>query len=459
MMLPDGFRESFASDFGQRAYEALERALTEVPSPVSVRLNLSKLPPHSSGQIPWCPEGVLLDERPLFGADPLWHAGAYYVQEPASMVVARYLDHIDFAPSVALDLCAAPGGKTTLLRSHLPETCLLVTNEPDRKRAKVLEENVLRWGADETIVTSAYPEVLRAAGLEVDLVLVDAPCSGEGMFRKEPDAITGWSLELVDHCARTQRQILAEAWEMLTDGGLLIYSTCTYNRAENEAQLTFLRDNYGAEVIPLPELLDYGVQESEEEPGVYRFFPHTTGSEGLTCFGVRKPGPPVAPQMPGRKIAGRSGGVPDELSSLPVEYLLCNPDGSAWRLLSPIGQSVAALLEGSEGVRVLSSGLHLGDIKGRDFIPGAPWVLSSRVSSLLPYPRRAMTAEEAFALIGRQTLTGSGERGYRVATYADVPIALVKELGSRANNLYPKSLSLHDTRLVLSDMPHIFDLT
>ena len=106
MMLPDGFRESFASDFGQRAYEALERALTEVPSPVSVRLNLSKLPPHSSGQIPWCPEGVLLDERPLFGADPLWHAGAYYVQEPASMVVARYLDHVDFAPSVALDLCA-----------------------------------------------------------------------------------------------------------------------------------------------------------------------------------------------------------------------------------------------------------------------------------------------------------------------------------------------------------------
>lgn len=459
MMLPDGFRESFASDFGQRAYEALERVLREVPSPVSVRLNLSKLPPHSSGQIPWCPEGVLLDERPLFGADPLWHAGAYYVQEPASMVVARYLDYIDFAPSVALDLCAAPGGKTTLLRSHLSETCLLVTNEPDRKRAKVLEENVLRWGADETIVTSAYPEALRAAGLEADLVLVDAPCSGEGMFRKEPDAVTGWSLELVDHCARTQRQILSEAWEMLTDGGLLIYSTCTYNRAENEAQLSFLRDNYGAEVIPLPELLDYGVEESEEEPGVYRFFPHTTGSEGLTCFGVRKPGPPVAPQMPGRKIAGRSGSAPDELSSLPEEYLLCNPEGSAWRLLSPIGQSVAALLEGSEGVRVLSSGLHLGDIKGRDFIPGVPWVLSSRVSSLLPYPRRAMTAEEAFALIGRQTLTGSGERGYRVATYADVPIALVKELSSRANNLYPKSLSLHDTRLVLSDMPHIFDLT
>lgn len=457
MVVPDGFRESFAADFGAEAYEALLKTLADVPSPVSIRRHPTKFSPLTPGAIPWCPEGLLLPERPTFGADPLWHAGAYYVQEPASMAVARYLAAIDFAPVVALDLCAAPGGKSTLLRSHLPDDCLLVTNEPDKKRAKVLEENILRWGAEETLVTSALPAALRSAGVKADMILVDAPCSGEGMFRKEPEAVTGWSLDLVDRCAKTQREILREAWEMLTDGGLLIYSTCTYNRAENEAQLSFLRDDYGAEVILLPELPQYGAEESDEERGLYRFFPHRTGSEGLTCFGVRKSGPRVAPEPVTRGHAGRAGAIPEELSDLPEEQLLCTPNGTGWRLLSPRGVSLLRLLEQAEGIRILRAGVDLGSVKGRDFIPDVSWVLSAPASDHLPYPQRAVTAAEAFALIGRQTIPSLGTKGYRVATYAGVPLTLIKDLGSRVNNLYPKGLALHDTRLTPSDMPHILD--
>lgn len=456
--LPEGFRESFSADFGEATYEALERELREESSPVSIRLNSAKLPKASAtGQIPWCPEGRLLEERPIFGADPLWHAGAYYVQEPASMVVAKYLETLKVEPSLVIDLCAAPGGKSTLLRSRLPQDSLLISNEPERKRAKVLEENILRWGADNTIVTSAYPEALSETGIMADLILVDAPCSGEGMFRKEEAAITGWSLDHVDECARLQRGILRSAWEMLLEGGTLIYSTCTYNRRENEAQLSLLRDDCGAEVIPLPELVGYGVEESEEEAGVYRFFPHKTHSEGLTCFAVRKGGErPIRCEGASRKR--KRPRIPEEVKKLEREGLLWSEEESAWYSLSPQWWLTLDLLEAARGVKILSTGVRLGMMKGKDFVPDQAWALSPQLSPLIPYRRREVTGEEAFDLIRRQTISSTREPGYYLATYRGVPLTLIKDLGSRVNNLYPKSLAMHDTRLTYGDMPHILDL-
>lgn len=456
--LPEEFKESLSADFGRSTYEALERELRAVPSPVSIRLNGAKVPSvPGEGQIPWCPEGRLLEERPIFGADPLWHAGAYYVQEPASMVVGRYLETLADPPAVVLDLCAAPGGKSTLLRSGLPRESLLISNEPERKRARVLEENILRWGADNTIVTSAYPEALQQAGIRADLILVDAPCSGEGMFRKEPAAIPCWSLDHVDECARLQEEILRSAWEMLHVGGTLIYSTCTYNRRENEAQLAFLRDTYGAEVISLPHLTDYGVEESEEEPGVYRFFPHKTHSEGFTCFAVRKGGDYYTRcETDSRKR--RRPRIPQEITELESEGLLWSDEESAWYCLSPSWWLLLDLLEAARGVRILSAGVRLGQVKGQDFVPDQAWVLSPQLSPLIPYPRREVTGEEAFDLIRRQSVSSCGEAGYYLATYQGVPLTFVKDLGNRVNNLYPKSLAMHDGRLNLSDMPHILDL-
>lgn len=456
--LPEDFRKSFSADFGEATYRALERELREEPSPVSIRLNGAKVPSvPGEGQIPWCREGRRLEEHPTFGADPLWHAGAYYVQEPASMVVGRYLDLLEVPPAVAIDLCAAPGGKSTLLRSRLPEESLLISNEPDRKRAKVLEENILRWGGDNTIVTSAYPEALREAGIRADLILVDAPCSGEGMFRKEEAAIPCWSLDHVDECARMQEEILRSAWEMLHVGGTLIYSTCTYNRRENEAQFTFLRDNYGAEVIRLPELTDYGVEESVEEPGVYRFFPHKTDSEGLACFAVRKGGDYYT-RCEAACRKRRRPRIPEEVKALEMKGLFRSDEEEAWYCLSAEWWLTLDLLEAARGVKVLSAGVRLGQTKGQDFVPDEAWALSRQLSPLIPYPRREVTGEEAFDLIRRQTISSCGEAGYYLATYEGVPLTFVKDLGNRVNNLYPKSLAMHDGRLTLSDMPHILDL-
>lgn len=456
MTLPDGFRDAFARDFGEEAYAALLRELSEVPSPVSVRRNPAKLD-GTVGPIPWCREGLLLDERPIFGADPLWHAGAYYVQEPASMAVVAYLDRLDFVPRTALDLCAAPGGKTTLLRSRLPEGCLLVANEPDRKRARVLEENLLRWGAEETLVTCAYPDRLLAAGCSYDLILVDAPCSGEGMFRKEEDAVTGWSPELVEQCAHTQRGILRDAWQMLREDGLLIYSTCTYNRTENESHLRYLLDSYAAEVVELPDLVRQGAAESTVERGVYRFFPHRVHSEGLTTFAVRKREGQIRPTLRHSAKSARPSSIPAELSALPVDNLSLQERTGDWVLLSPEGRRLAAALSETPGVRLLRAGVTLGQAKGRTFVPDEAWVLSTAASEAIPYPRRRVSPEEAFALIGRQTISGSGERGFSLITYAGVPLLIVKDLGNRVNNLFPKALALHDPRLTVADMPHIFD--
>lgn len=457
MTLPDGFRDTFSRDFGEETYDALLWELSEVPSPVSVRRNPAKLD-GTTGSIPWCREGLLLDERPIFGADPLWHAGAYYVQEPASMAVAAYLDRLDFVPDAALDLCAAPGGKTTLLRSRLPEGCVLVANEPDRKRVRVLEENLLRWGAEETLVTCASPDRLLAAGCSYDLILVDAPCSGEGMFRKEEDAVTGWSPELVRHCTRTQREILRDAWQMLRENGLLIYSTCTYNREENESHLHYLFDSYAAEVVELPDLVRLGATESTVEQGVYRFFPHRVHSEGLTTFAVRKREGLIRQAPRHTAKSTRPSDIPTELSALPAESLSLRGRTGDWVLLSEEGRRLSALLEATPGVGLLRSGVTLGQAKGRTFVPDEAWVLSTSASAAIPYPRRRVSPDEAFALIGRQTLPSSGERGFSLITYAGVPLLVVKDLGSRVNILYPKAMALHDPRLTVADMPHIFDV-
>lgn len=246
--LPDKFKLQVAQLLGQEEADGLCRALLEEPT-VSVRVNRAKAgcPPQDveNERVPWCETGYYLSSRPSFTLDPLFHAGTYYVQEASSMFIEQAFKTMDFQPQRMLDLCAAPGGKSTLWRSLLPDGALLVANEPIRQRAMILLENLTKWGHPDVVVTNAYPEDFAPLRGFFDVVATDVPCSGEGMFRKEEKAVEDWSLEAVNHCAARQWQIVCDIWPALREGGYLVYSTCTFNREETKIRWTASVRNSG----------------------------------------------------------------------------------------------------------------------------------------------------------------------------------------------------------------------
>lgn len=278
---------SVAELLGPIATTELFQALQADP-PVSIRINPLKKVEIAGDVVPWCTEGRYLAERPLFTRDPRLHAGCYYVQEASSMLLEQALracGPLDEDRAV-LDLCAAPGGKSTHLASLLSPGSLLICNEPVATRRSILAENIWKHGRPGVSVGRANPEQLAAHGVTFDIVVVDAPCSGEGMFRKDPFAREQWSGHLVDTCARTQKDILLHAWAMVRPGGALIYSTCTWEHQENEAQLDQLIV-WGGEPITIPMDRAWGVIASG--PG-YRCYPHRVRGEGFYIGAVRKPG-------------------------------------------------------------------------------------------------------------------------------------------------------------------------
>lgn len=278
--------------------EELLKALDTAPS-IGVRLNRRK-PGASfpdSSPVPWCDSGLYLSERPEFIFDPLLHAGAYYVQDPSSMVyetvVAKLLQKFPspYPTLRLLDLCAAPGGKTTAIINAIPDGCEIIANEYSRKRLPALRENLERWGYPFTKVTNKDSAFFASQGEQFDIVAVDAPCSGEGMMRKEPVARTQWSHELVAQCASLQKEILKNASQALKPGGFLIYSTCTFNREENECNAQFINQELNLSPIDLNFPEDWNIHKGiETDLPVYRFMPHKTKGEGLFLAVFQKPG-------------------------------------------------------------------------------------------------------------------------------------------------------------------------
>ena len=289
MQLPEDFVRLMHEQYDTSTADALCQALCETDPEVSIRLNPRKGQPLSldnvqADSVPWCPDAYYLAERPAFTFDPLLHAGAYYVQEASSMYIAELLKKFNVQCSMfngaiaALDLCAAPGGKSTLLAGLLPEGSVLVSNEPMPKRAQVLAENMQKWTRVaegeypvRSIVTQNYPADFGAFTDSFDLLVTDVPCSGEGMFRKDEVAIKDWSLQNVDICWHRQREILQDIWHVLKPGGLLIYSTCTFNRFEDEDNARWICETLGAELL-------------EER----HFFPGRDRGEGFYCAAIRK---------------------------------------------------------------------------------------------------------------------------------------------------------------------------
>ena len=388
------------------------------PPEVSIRLNPAKsscfLPSQTiyDGVVPWCPQGCYMRNRPNFTFDPLLHAGVYYVQEAASMFIDEIIrQHID-SPVMALDLCAAPGGKSTLLRSSLPEGSLLVSNEPIRNRANVLMENMQKWGMADSLVTNNFPRDFRKSRLLFDLILCDVPCSGEGMFRKDPVAADQWSPQHVEKCQLLQRDIVTEAWQCLRPGGKMIYSTCTFNTKENEENIRWMMSQFGAEPLPLalpPEWKVTGSLLKGFNAHVYRFIPGVTRGEGLFACVMRKPSDSEGQATPANKIRKTA------TSSLNM----------LWDGLPPHPV-----------------------VKGRDKVPSHAMALHV-AQDLSTYPLVSLDYTQAVHYLRRESLVLPPEtpRGFVVVTFMGVPLGFAKNIGNRANNHYPESWKIKSTHI------------
>ena len=479
MQLPPLFTEYTRALLGEEEYNSLATALLEAEQPVSIRVNTQKCTDSSSvishsslNKVPWAERGFYLNQRPAFTFDPLFHAGCYYVQEASSMFVEQALKrYLPGRPLAALDLCAAPGGKSTHVRSLLPEGSLLVANEVMRNRAQILAENLTKWGHPDVVVTNSDPSDFIPLEHLFDFILTDVPCSGEGMFRKDETAISEWSAENVEICWQRQRRILTDIWPCLKPGGLLVYSTCTYNTKENEENVRWLCRELGAEVLPLDVPAEWGITGNllaGEDFPVYRFLPHKTQGEGFFLAVLRKAGEAeetesedISMMQTGRinadkQSAGKqrgkkgNGGKASSGSAFGKEQLAMVQgwlrDAEGYTLM-PEGQTLAAfptawlplLTVLKQHVKVMQAGVEVAGVKGKDCIPAHALAMSSLLR------QDAFACEEvdyptAIAYLRKEAvvLSDTAPRGFVLLTYRGFPLGFVKNIGNRANNLYPQ---------------------
>lgn len=454
--LPDGFVGELKEQLGEQTALRLQVALDMSPE-VSVRINCRKpatLDFDCPEDVPWCADGFYLSSRPRFTLDPLLHAGAYYVQDAASMVyqniVASIVDEfaVDTESIFAADLCAAPGGKTTAMLNALPDGSTLLANEFVPARAKVLKENLVKYGYPDVVVTNADVSKLASMGPTFDIVAVDAPCSGEGMMRKEDMARSQWTPGLVAQCATLQRDILANAVELLRPGGYLVYSTCTFNTMENEDNAAWIAEELG--MLPVSSDLSesFGIQpEAKGTVPCLRFLPGFTRGEGLFVAIFRKPGDRGSSSSRVKKKKDKSKKKKDAAK---IDKSLISK-ASSWLTgefeINALEDRLVAYTPGvadlisklPEDVRILSAGVDVAEIKGRDLIPAHSLAMS--VACTDAFPAISLSLEEAVAYLMRESvaLAADAPKGYVLVKYHGLPLGFMKNLGSRSNNLYPQS--------------------
>ncbi len=448
MQLPELFKVQaqllFESD-----YSAFEQSLSE-ESPVSIRLNPFKKEIVNQeiadfGTVPWCDAGFYLPSRPLFTADPLFHAGCYYVQEASSMFVEQIVKNLIKDPVVCLDLCAAPGGKSTHLSTLLPEGSLLVSNEVIRSRANILSENLIKWGKPSSIITQNDPEEIGRLESFFDLILTDVPCSGEGMFRKDPQAMEEWSPGNVKLCAERQRRILANIWPSLKPGGFLIYSTCTYNTSENEENIHWLIKTFGASPVEIPVQASWKISGSRKEKlPVYRFFPHLTKGEGFFIAVLQKPIEEMIHSGKYKKLQAKQkqqpAAIPEECKKWLKKYSDFNMLLKNNSIIAIPNVHMGNYRQLEERLRIISAGITLGTIKGKDLIPDHAIAMSNSLNKDA-FPSHEVDKETAIQYLSKEaihSLPSETDKGYVLLTYRQHPIGFVKNIGNRANNLYPQ---------------------
>lgn len=437
------FPEEFIRRIRTQQYIDNELLLSslEESSPISIRINKSKWNriPSESVQVPWCSEGWYLRQRPSFTLDPLFHAGCYYPQEASGMFTGELFRQLTAGMEnlKVLDLCAAPGGKSTHLSSLIGNNGFLVANEVIKSRAGILSDNITRWGIGNTIVTSNDPSVFRKIKGYFDLILVDAPCSGEGMFRDQV-AVKEWSVPNTILCAERQKRILLDVWPCLKEGGLLIYSTCTFNPAENEEQVRWLLDTRRAESLTVNTQDVQGITEIEKG-GIkgYGFYPGKIHGEGFFISAIKK----LDYDAPDGFVKNRTRLTFDLREDIKKvkEWLKNSPEtllNDNNKLYSvPVPASEYAML--ADHLNIIKKGTEIFTVKNRDIIPSHELVLSDSISpDILPAYELSITDSLNF-LRKDQIASGSFTDGWAIIKYSGVNLGIIKNIGSRINNYFP----------------------
>lgn len=488
MELPVEFKEYAIAALGEEVASGLFDAIGSGEEVTSVRVNPLKevaaspntcvgmpeecfpdyLPAQVEERVPWTRLGYYLKERPVFTLDPLFHAGAYYVQEASSMYMELAMSAIekDFAGRyegeelsgrgffdhdiAALDLCAAPGGKSTHLASLLGKDSLLVSNEVIKSRSVVLADNIAKWGCDNVVVTNSDPADFGAFEEFFDLIVVDAPCSGEGLFRKEPEAVEEWSPANVELCAQRQQRILADIWPALAPGGYLIYSTCTYNKFENDGNLEWLKNKITSQLCTIAS--ESGVILTKG--GGLQFVPGRVKGEGQFMAVVRKGGEWEPSQMfrggakssNSRKNKDSKGKNQPQLEKgctyLPDNYVKILQGDLVKAYRKELYEQIKYI---EENLRVVLSGIAVANKKGKDYVPHADFALQGVMSSMvatgtLPQGISAVevSREDALRFLAKEPLVLPGApMGYVLLVYRGLGLGFVKNLGNRTNNLLP----------------------
>ncbi|RHH87233.1 RNA methyltransferase [Odoribacter sp. AM16-33] len=442
--LPPAFTERMQQLLGNESETFFQALVSE--SPTSIRLNPKKTAntdlPFSellSRQVPWCSNGYYLKERPSFTSDPLLHGGAYYVQEASSMFLQVVLQQISGdTPLRVLDLCAAPGGKSTLLANNLPKDSLLVSNEVIKSRASILKENIIKWGYDHIVVTNSDPNRFTGMKGAFDMILVDAPCSGEGMFRKDEKAIMEWSENNLRLCEERQKRILSDVWDALAPGGYLVYSTCTYNPGENEDILNWILTTFDASSVEIRHNFT-AITPSLSPLHGYHFYPHKTSGEGLFMGVIQKnDGTPFT--MKKEKRA-----TPSPAVKLPVDILPLLPDMTTYTPYIA-GETLGILpKQHAEFIQYLSSkagviykGCEIGEcIKGKTK-PAHALALYHKLQQK-HVTRQEVDLSTALQFLRKEDIRFEAPQGeWILITYKGIGLGWVKEVGNRVNNYYPK---------------------
>ncbi|MCX6350663.1 MAG: hypothetical protein NTX03_02250 [Bacteroidetes bacterium] len=439
MNYPAAFLKRLNTKLGDEANTLLD-ALQNTAPVVSIRTHPTKGKDifKEEEQIPWCEFGHYLPQRPQYVFDPLYHAGAYYSQEASSMI---FPNAIDFSkPLKVLDMCAAPGGKSSLIQSFLKPGSLLVSNEIVGKRASILYENLVKWGTPNCIITNNRPKDFLPLKGYFDVVVVDAPCSGGGMFRKDPDVVQTWNEGMVAGCTFLQKEILETAVQLVKDGGLLIYSTCTFETEENEGILKWLFENYPDKLTPATFTPDESWGLTKVEVGTqagYYCFPHKVKGEGQFI---------AAMQVHGGHNSGKNNKKNFILLNPKEEGIIkpfveTNDAISFYRNENNIVGIPAGLVEDfnlfANLTHIKKAGLEVGELNRDVFIPAHELAMATMASASIP--RIDLELETAINYQQKKTLlpAPSTEKGWMIYTYKKCDLGWAKNLGNRINNHYP----------------------
>ncbi|PKP07989.1 MAG: rRNA methyltransferase [Bacteroidetes bacterium HGW-Bacteroidetes-4] len=443
MILPLAFESRIKEQLKEFYPEFIDSLKKDLP--ISIRINPKKMSNSPAGltSVLWEPRGYYLPTRPSFTLDPLLHAGAYYVQEASSMFTGYLFQEVITTekPLKVLDLCGAPGGKSTQLASLLSSDSLLVANEVIRSRAGILNENLVKWGAPNVVITQNDPRDFKRIKNSFDVIVVDAPCSGEGLFRRDSGAVQEWSEANTLLCAQRQQRIIADVWDALTPGGVLIYSTCTFNPGENEKNLNWLSEQFDAESLNINYPESWGIETREYKGMVgYQLFPHKVQGEGFFIGAVKKSGEFTETKNKTKKQLNTAS------KTIQYEAAQWIKEADAYTIIEQnenltaiptLYESFIQQLYGN--LNVVHAGIRLAQIKGKKLIPQPELALSWQINQER-FPYQELSEYEALQYLKKENQHFKEQQaGYHLVGYKNLPLGWLNNIGNRSNNTYPGS--------------------